>query len=474
VSDESSRALPERCSSTGPRVLLIGDSAETEAARTILAGAGYATRLERDGCAALSALDDAPYDLVVAGSPLIDCDGVGLLRAIRNRPGHADLYVIALTTPPGPAPVQVLAGGADDYLEVPFDEVHLLARARAGVRNAQLHTSEARLRTLIANVPGAIYRCANDEDWTMELISDDIERISGYPPADFINSAVRSFASIIHPDDRDQVAKSVAEAIQQGHQFALEYRITRADGSLAYVLERGQQVNDSTGRSWLDGVIFDITEWRLAEDRLHDSKRRLAIAEDRERIARELHDGIIQHLFGLGMQLQAASALADRPDAIRGSLAASVTCLDTVIEDVRNYVFGLRPMLLADRELPDALQRLTTSLQDRSQLVVVLDIDPALASRLAPHAVDIVQLTREALSNVHRHAQATTCRVSLQPSDGLAILRIDDDGRGFDPTTYIGNGQGLRNIAERSAALGARLDIHSGATGTTLNVHLPL
>ena len=474
MSDESCRALPERCSVAGARVLLIGDSAETQAARAVLAGAGCATRLERDGCAALSALDEGPYDLAVAGSPLIDCAGIELLRAIRSRPGHADLYVIALTTPSGPAPVQVLAAGADDYLEVPFDEVNLLARARAGLRNAQLHASETRLRTLIANAPGAIYRCANDEGWTMELISDDIERISGYPPADFINSAVRSFASIIHPDDRDQVAKAVAEATQQGHQFVLEYRITRADGSLAHVLERGQQVSDSTGRSWLDGVICDITERRLAEDRLHDSRSRLAIAEDRERIARELHDGIIQHLFGLGMQLQAASRLAERPDAMRSSLARGVACLDTVIEDIRNYVFGLRPMLLADHELPDALQRLTASLQDRSQLVVVLDVDPDLASRLAPRAADIVQLTREALSNVHRHAQATTCRVSLQPSDGLAILRIDDDGHGFDPAAYTGNGQGLRNIAERSAALGARLDLRSGATGTTLSVHLPL
>jgi PAS domain S-box-containing protein len=116
--------------------------------------------------------------------------------------------------------------------------VQLLARARAGVRSTKLSASEARLRTLIANVPGAIYRCANDRDWTMELISDDIERISGYPPTDFIGNACRTFASIIHPDERGQVERMVAEATQQGQLFALEYRIVRSDGSLAWVLER--------------------------------------------------------------------------------------------------------------------------------------------------------------------------------------------------------------------------------------------
>lgn len=473
VTETSDKLSARREPGAGVRVLLAGESAAVVAGRSCLSAAGYDARLERDGGAALAALDEAPFDLIIIDWQLPAGDGVGLCRAIRARPQHADLYVIVLIPAHDHLPGQALKAGADDYLVTPFEDVQLLGRARAGVRSAQLHTSEAQLRVLIANVPGAIYRCANDQDWTMELISDDIERISGYPPTDFIGSSCRTFASVIHPDDRDQVERAVAEATQQGHVFTLEYRIVRADGSVAWVLERGQQVHGSNDRSWLDGVIFDISDRRRAEDQLRQSLRRLAVVEDRERIARELHDGVIQSLFGVGMTLQAATIVADQPEAIRACLAASVDQIDLVIEDIRNYVFSLRPGLLTDRQLHKALDQLAKDFQDKSQVVTVVDVDVALAAQLAPRAGDILQLAREALSNVRRHAQASTCRVSLKRTDGAALLEIDDDGCGFEPAR-ADNGQGLRNLTERSEYLGGQFTIDSGSTGTTVTFQLPL
>jgi PAS domain S-box-containing protein len=308
----------------------------------------------------------------------------------------------------------------------------------------------------------------------MELISDDIERISGYPVSDFISNSCRTFASVIHPDDRDQVQHAVTQATQRGEMFILEYRIVRADGSVAWVLERGQQVYGSNNRSWLDGVIFDISERRRAEDELHQSLRQLAVAEDRERIARELHDGVIQSLFGVGMTLQAVDLAADQPDAVRAALATSMNSIDTVIEDVRNYVFQLRPGLLADHQLHAAIDRLVREFQSISQVTTVVDVDASVAAALTLRAGDIVQLTREALSNVRRHAHATTCRVSLKRTEDAALLEIDDDGDGFEPTAGAHSGQGLRNLAERSASLDGRLTINSGATGTTVTIRLPL
>ena len=458
----------------GMGVLVIGASPTAATSCAWLSAAGYAVQLEQVGEGALAALNQAPVDLVIVDWELPDGNGVELCRAIRARQQYGDPYILVLTPSCQPGPVQALDAGADDYLITPFEEVQLLHRAQVGVRNAQLQTSEAQLRALIANVPGAIYRCANDAHWTMELISDDIERISGYPASDFASNVCRTFASVIHPDDQDQVQRAVTQATQRGEMFILEYRIVRADGSVAWVLERGWQVYGSNNRSWLDGVIFDISERRRAEDELHQSLRQLAVAEDRERIARELHDGVIQLLFGVGMTLQAVDLAADQPDVVRAGLATSMNSIDTVIEDVRNYVFQLRPGLLADHQLHAAIDRLARDFQSISQVITVVDADASVAAALAPRAGDIVQLAREALSNVHRHAHATTCRVSLKRVDDAALLEIDDDGDGFEPTAAVHSGLGLRNLAERTASLDGRLTINSGATGTTVTIRVPI
>jgi PAS domain S-box-containing protein len=457
------------------QLLLTGESAALVTASAELSHAGYDVRLERSGDAGLAALDAAPFDLLIVDWLLPGGDAESLCEAIRARPRHAELHIIVLAPAGGSGAEQSLQVGADDYLATPFGQAALLARVRAGVRSARLHSSEAQLRTLVANAPGAIYRCANDLHWTMELISDDIERISGYPASDFIRSAARTFASIIHPDDRKQVEVVTEQGTRAGRLYALEYRIMRADGSLAWVLERGQEVHAHDGRSWLEGVIFDVTDRKRVEDDLHESMGRLAVVEDRERIARELHDGVIQSLFGVGITLQALRASADRPAEVDASLAASVDRINSVIDDVRHYILGLRPSLLADHQLHEALDELARDFHDSSGIVAAVDADPVLTARLAPQAEHIVQMAREALSNVGRHAHASTCRISLRLANGKALLEIDDDGCGFDPAAAAGGtGQGLRNLAERSQGLGGRLAIHSDGAGTTVSIWMPL
>ena len=154
--------------------------------------------------------------------------------------------------------------------------------------------------------------------------------------------------------------------------------------------------------------------------------------EDRERIAKELHDGAIQALFAVGMGLQGSALLAGDDD-LRGRIQHAVEELDRVIRDLRNYIFGLRPGILADRQLDQALQGLVEEFGQRTGVVAVAEIDPAVAAELSGQAGDVVQLAREALSNVSRHAQAATCRVSLYRDQDGAVLEVDDDGRGFDP-----------------------------------------
>jgi diguanylate cyclase (GGDEF)-like protein/PAS domain S-box-containing protein len=126
-----------------------------------------------------------------------------------------------------------------------------------------------RLEALISNVPGAIYRCSPESDWAMQFLSDEIAAITGYPAAEFIGSRVRTFASVIHPEDRELVEHGVGEAIERRDAFVLEYRVVHADGSVRWVYERGRGIFDAAGEvEFLDGVIFDVTARKEAEERL--------------------------------------------------------------------------------------------------------------------------------------------------------------------------------------------------------------
>lgn len=124
--------------------------------------------------------------------------------------------------------------------------------------------------SLVQNIPGMIYRCALDENWTIEFMSDYIHNLSGYPVSDFIDNKVRSYASIIHPDDVEIVERVVNDAVAQKKPYTIEYRIIHADGSIRYVYERGQATFDAEGDEvdHLDGVITDITERKVAEEQI--------------------------------------------------------------------------------------------------------------------------------------------------------------------------------------------------------------
>jgi signal transduction histidine kinase len=214
---------------------------------------------------------------------------------------------------------------------------------------------------------------------------------------------------------------------------------------------------------------------RLHEETQRNARelRRLEVLEDRERIAKELHDGVIQSLFAVGMSLQGLATMSG-DDESRRRLEAAVEDVDRAIRDLRNYIFGLRPGILADRQLDQALNELGAEFGQRSGVVTVIDVDEHVAAELSSRAPDVVQLVREALSNVGRHGEAMTCRVSLSRRPEGAILEIDDDGRGFDVDIATW-GMGLNNLRERAESLGGTFAIESLlGEGTTVRIALPL
>ena len=212
--------------------------------------------------------------------------------------------------------------------------------------------------------------------------------------------------------------------------------------------------------------LYDETERKGRE------LQRLQVLEERERIAKELHDGVIQSLFAVGMSLQGLAASSSDEDMAR-RLEAAVEDVDHSIRDLRNYIFGLRPGILADRQLDQALKEMSTEFGARSGVVTIVEVDSEAASRLASRAGDVVQLVREALSNVGRHGAATTCRVSLRTGEAGLSLEVDDDGRGFDVDTTTW-GMGLRNLRERVESLGGSLQVESTpGEGTTVRATFP-
>ncbi len=116
-------------------------------------------------------------------------------------------------------------------------------------------------QSMLANLPGVVYRCRYDKHWTSEYISEGIEELVGYPASDFLFNRIRTFTSIIHPDDQKLVSQIIEIGITKKQPYVVDYRICHADGTVKWVNERGQGVFDENGNIlYLDGVILDINE----------------------------------------------------------------------------------------------------------------------------------------------------------------------------------------------------------------------
>ena len=194
------RALIKDTGAEGARVLLVGLEEFPDDCWAVLVDAGI--RLERadDLGGALRALNASPIPVVIAGVPWAE----SLVSAVRRRRELASTHVVVAAALDSPDELRAaLDAGADDVIRVTFEPEVLVARVAAGLRAARLRANETLLRSTVDSIPGALYRGACDRDWTMYWLSDEVETITGYPASDFIDNSVRTFASVIHPDDRE-------------------------------------------------------------------------------------------------------------------------------------------------------------------------------------------------------------------------------------------------------------------------------
>lgn len=214
--------------------------------------------------------------------------------------------------------------------------------------------------------------------------------------------------------------------------------------------------------------------------RLHEQVQRLAVVEERERIARDLHDGIIQSIYGVALSLEDVPLMmAGEPQEAIARVDRAIDSLNLTIREIRNFILGLRSELLHGADLLAGLAALVSEFGPTGAAEIELDLaaDPELVASIPiGHRVQLLQMAREGLSNAARHARATRIRIALRVEDRMLVLRLEDDGVGFDSLTIQAPGHfGLANLRDRAGALGGSVIIESTiGAGTQLSIQVPI
>lgn len=222
----------------------------------------------------------------------------------------------------------------------------------------------------------------------------------------------------------------------------------------------------------------EIEQHRQTEEALRDSEMRLRNAlELRARLARDLHDGVIQSIYASGLGLEGAiTQLEKDPEGARVRLQLCRQSLNEVIREVRGFISGIEPEALHHQGFTQELGSLVRTMQALWPVLIRVQADPAVVARLtASQELHALQICREGISNSVRHGGAREIDVHLSEDRGTALLRIRDQGRGFDPDAVRGRGQGLANLAARARELGGTLGIESRVgAGASIVVTFPL
>ena len=211
--------------------------------------------------------------------------------------------------------------------------------------------------------------------------------------------------------------------------------------------------------------------------RLHENTRRLAVLEERERIGMDLHDGIIQAIYGVGLSLESAlHSFDDEPDDAKTRVRHSIDGLNQAIRDLRGYILDLRPRQMGNEGLMSGLNRLITEFRANTLANVQLTgTENEVKDLPQSHSMVLFHIGQEALANVAKHAKAKQVDVSLWATDERVLMEIHDNGKGFEMEKMNASiGHGLANMQTRVRAVGGDVDISSVVDeGTTVLAWVP-
>ncbi len=274
--------------------------------------------------------------------------------------------------------------------------------------------------------------------------------------------------------DPVELLREGAALIGQGH---LDHRI---------VIETGDEIEQLAAEfnrmtESLRRARAELEDWahemeRRVQERSEEvvaQKEQLAVLEERQRVARELHDSISQALFTLSITLESAQAYSKRdPSRVPGLLERARAVTNEALGDVRALISELRPVSVEQRGLEDALRSQLAVIADRAGIPIDLQMDGV--ERLAPGTEDaLYRIAQEAVNNAVKHAHASQIVVRLAGRDDRILLSVSDNGRGFDPRAEYAGHYGLATMRERARALGGDVIIESALdAGTTVRAEI--
>ncbi len=337
---------------------------------------------------------------------------------------------------------------------------------------AALREREERFRTLFENAPLGVFEIDFSQSPPCILSANrESARIYGLPVAELLGMPIDRLMAVEARADLERIL----EGLRAGETVTVE-SIHRHQGGGEFPVRVSAALHRASRRSQTAIVIVeDITTekaWRSEEE---------AIAEERRRIAHEIHDSLAQDLAALRMRARLWHRLVDEsPQRMHGEIDALRDLLSANIREVRRAIFALRPVALDELGFSTALRRFAAEFAEQNQVDVDLRVDGEEVRLPAVLEAVLFRIIQEALHNVARHAQASTVWVELNLEESGAVhLTIRDDGRGFDPAILEqaarGGRVGLRQMRERVAALKGTFALHSApGQGTEIRITLPL
>ncbi|SFD73749.1 MHYT domain-containing protein [Massilia yuzhufengensis] len=367
-----------------------------------------------------------------------------------------------------------------------------------------LHASEAQFRSLIGNIPGISFRCSVDGDWPMVFISDAVERVTGFPAADFLGDPPRrTFGAMIHATDRVRVNDELAVALREDRPYLVEYRLLHADGSVRWMWENGSGVRNDAGEvEWLDGVILDITERRLMEEALREAKDKAeqAAAARATFVANMSHEirtpmnsilGFTDVLLDGELNKEQRRHL----DTIRSAGRALLRLLNEIL-DTAKLEKGAVELEQNDYNLLSLIDELSSTLAANARakgLHLDIHYDPALPTGLRGDELRVRQVLTNLLDNAIKFTPQGTVTLRVGFEADQLCMSVSDTGIGiaperlqaiFDPFTqadasmtrrFGGTGLGTTICKQLVELMGGKIWAESEpGQGTTFHVRLPL
>ncbi len=350
-----------------------------------------------------------------------------------------------------------------------LDAIHGVARDVSERERLQrdLERSEERYRFLVEQSPDIVF--ATDAEGRFTFLSEAIERMTDYRPDELIG---QHFSVLVEPATLPVAAERWQTTVEQpGAEVQADLVLRGRDGRLTPVDVRATGVAVDGVFVGIQGATRDVSHQRRLEGELRRQAGELAAGEERAHLARELHDSVTQALFSMTLVSRSVELLMDRDrEAALQQLGQLRDLQREALAEMRALIFELRPGNLEQDGLVRALKTHSSALQGRIGLPIVVESD--LEGRL-PLAVEegLYRIAQEALHNIVKHAAARQVWLEIRGKDGGCHLRVQDDGKGFDPRQVPDGHLGLAGMRARADRMGGTLSVTSKpGAGTTIEV----